>query len=574
MAVNKKDVIKLLEKIAIYLELKAENPFKISAYRKAAQALETDQRSLAEIEDFTKIKGVGKGTATVITQFIETESSETLEELQKEVPEGLIPLLDLPSLGGKKLAKLYQELNITNEQELKEACEQGKVEELSGFGKKTAEKILQTLNDAINRPDRLPLPLVVPVVKKIESYLAKANEIEKFQVAGSFRRLRETVKDLDFIIATNAPKKVREYLLELDNITEVVSNGDTKVSIILKEKYPLGVDFRLVKADEFYTTLHHFTGSKDHNVRLRQLAKEQEKKISEYGVEDLNTGKVETFTSEQAFFESFGLNYIPPEIRQDDSEIEKAEDEISLIDRSMIRGDLHMHSTWSDGAESIETMVQNAIEYEYEYIVITDHSKFLRVANGLNEERIKKQREEIDQLNEKYKDIHIFAGIEMDILPDGSLDFDDDVLKQLDFVIASIHSSFNQNQAEIHHRLETALKNPYVDMIAHPTGRLLGKREGYNVDVEWLIDKAQKYNKILELNANPNRLDLASTWVRKAQEKGVRLAINTDAHNLEMLKDMDIGVKAGRRGWLKPENVINTWELTKLQKYIEKNKRN
>ncbi|RCW66351.1 DNA polymerase/3'-5' exonuclease PolX [Saliterribacillus persicus] len=574
MAVNKKDVIKLLEKIAIYLELKAENPFKISAYRKAAQALETDQRSLAEIDDFTKIKGVGKGTATVITQFIETESSETLEELQKEVPEGLIPLLDLPGLGGKKLAKLYQELNITNEQELKEACEQGKVEELSGFGKKTAEKILQTLKDVNNRPDRLPLPLVVPVVKKIESYLAKSNDIEKFQVAGSFRRLRETVKDLDFIIATNSPKKVREYLLELDNITEVVSNGDTKVSIILKEKYPLGVDFRLVKVDEFYTTLHHFTGSKDHNVRLRQLAKEQEKKISEYGVEDLNTGKVETFTSEQAFFESFGLNYIPPEIREDDSEIEKAKDEISLIDRSMIRGDLHMHSTWSDGAESIETMVQNAIEYEYEYIVITDHSKFLRVANGLNEERIKKQREEIDQLNEKYKDIHIFAGIEMDILPDGSLDFDDDVLKQLDFVIASIHSSFNKNQAEIHHRLETALKNPYVDMIAHPTGRLLGKREGYNVDVEWLIDKAQKYNKILELNANPNRLDLASTWVRKAQEKGVRLAINTDAHNLEMLKDMDIGVKAGRRGWLKPENVINTWEITKLQKYIEKNKRN
>ncbi|MDX8046646.1 DNA polymerase/3'-5' exonuclease PolX [Gracilibacillus sp. S3-1-1] len=570
MSVNKKDVIKLLEKIATYLELKGENPFKISAYRKAAQALERDDRSLSEIEDFTKIQGVGKGTATVITDFIESGESDTLKQLEQEVPEGLIPLLNLQGLGGKKLAKLYQELDIVDEATLREACENGQIQVLKGFGKKTEEKILEALNNAGTRPERLPVPLVVGIVDKIEAYLETVEEIDRYSIAGSMRRFRETVKDLDFIIATDKPEVVRDKLLLFEDRVDTIAAGDTKVSIVVKGKYDVSVDFRLVTEKEFATTLHHFTGSKDHNVLMRQLAKAQGKKISEYGVEDVETGEVETFTTEAAFYESFGLHYIPPEIREGQDEIEQANKELQLVELADIHGDLHMHTTWSDGAQSVEEMVVRAKEKGYQFIAITDHSKYLRVANGLNEERLRVQRKEIEEVQAKHPDIHILAGIEMDILPDGSLDFDDDFLQELDFVIASIHSSFQQPQETIHERLTTALENPHVNMIAHPTGRLLGRRDGYSVDVEWLIDKARETNTILELNANPNRLDLAAEWVEKAQEKGVHIAINTDAHNYEMLEDMKSGVGTARRGKLTKQTVVNTWTKEQLLNYLAK----
>ncbi|WP_208592301.1 DNA polymerase/3'-5' exonuclease PolX [Gracilibacillus suaedae] len=570
MSVNKKDVIKLLEKIATYLELKGENPFKISAYRKAAQALERDDRSLTEIDDFTKLQGVGKGTATVMNEFIDKGESDTLKQLEKEVPQGLIPLLNLQGLGGKKLAKLYQELNIINEQTLREACEKGEIRGLKGFGKKTEEKILEALNSAGARPERLPVSIVVAIVEKIEAFLYTIEEIKQFSIAGSMRRFRETVKDLDFIIATDEPEIVREKLLRFEDLIDTIAAGDTKVSIVVEGRFDISVDFRLVTEKEFPTTLHHFTGSKDHNVLMRQLAKAQGKKISEYGVEDVDTGEVETFDTEAAFYESFGLHYIPPEIREGKDEIELAKAEIDLVDEAAIRGDLHMHTTWSDGAQSLEEMVIRAKEKGYEFIAITDHSKYLRVANGLNEERLRLQRKEIDQVQAKHPDIHIFAGIEMDILPDGRLDFDDDFLQKLDFVIASIHSSFQQSQEKIHERLLNALENPNVDMIAHPTGRLLGRRDGYPVDVEWLIEKAKETNTILELNANPNRLDLAAKWVELAQQQGVPIAINTDAHSYAMLEDMTTGVGTARRGKLKKQTVVNTWTKEQLIEFLTK----
>ncbi|MGP4041647.1 DNA polymerase/3'-5' exonuclease PolX [Gracilibacillus sp. D59] len=570
MSVNKKDVIKLLEKIATYLELKGENPFKISAYRKAATALERDDRSLTEIDDFTKLQGVGKGTAAVITEFIDNGESDTLKELEKEVPKGLIPLLNLQGLGGKKLAKLYHELHVVDEKSLREACEKGEIQVLKGFGKKTEEKILEALNSAGDRPERLPVSMVVAIVEKIQAFLHTIEEIKQFSIAGSMRRFRETVKDLDFIIATDKPEVVREKLLQFEDRIDTIAAGDTKVSIVVEGRYDISVDFRLVTAKEFPTTLHHFTGSKDHNVLMRQLAKAQGKKISEYGVEDVETGEVETFDTEEAFYESFGLHYIPPEIREGKDEIELAKTAIELVDEDAIRGDLHMHTTWSDGAQSLEEMVIRAKEKGYEYIAITDHSKYLRVANGLNEERLRLQRKEIEQVQSKHPDIHIFAGIEMDILPDGRLDFDDDFLQELDFVIASIHSSFGQSQDKIHERLLNALENPNVDMIAHPTGRLLGRRDGYAVDVEWLIEKAKDTNTILELNANPNRLDLASNWVELAQEEGVNIAINTDAHSYAMLEDMTTGVGTARRGKLKKQTVVNTWTKKQITQFLAK----
>ena len=572
MKVNKKQVIKLLETIALFMELKGENPFKISAFRKAAAALESDDRSLSEIEDFTKIPGIGKGTAAVIAEYIEVGTSEVLAELEKEVPSSLLPLLKLPGLGGKKVAKLYKELGVVDMETLKKVCEEKQVQALAGFGKKTEEKILEAIAQVGSRPERLPIAMVLPIAGEIERKLSNVPEIIRYSRAGSLRRVRETVKDLDFIIATTEPDKVREHLLQFDNMIEVIASGDTKVSVRLQYEYDISIDFRLVKPEEFITTLHHFTGSKDHNVRMRQIAKDKGEKISEYGVENLETGEVQTFETEEAFFAHFGLPFIPPEVREDGKEIDLIEQYPNFVQFSHIQGDLHMHTTWSDGAFSIEEMVQACRARGYKYMAITDHSQYLKVANGLTKERLREQGKEIERLNEKYPDITILRGIEMDILPDATLDFDDDVLAELDYVIGAIHSSFSQDRETIMKRLRTAIENHRVTMIAHPTGRLIGRRGGYDVDTDLLIELAKETNTVLELNANPNRLDLSAKLLKQAQDAGVKIAINTDAHTLEMLEDMEIGAAAARKGWIQKDTVINTWDIERLLDYIKRNK--
>ncbi|MDF2085617.1 DNA polymerase/3'-5' exonuclease PolX [Bacillus pseudomycoides] len=572
MKVNKKQVIKLLETIGLFMELKGANPFKISAFRKAAAALESDDRSLSEIEDFTKIPGIGKGTATVIQEYIEAGTSEVLQELEKEVPSSLLPLLKLPGLGGKKVAKLYKELGIIDMETLQRACEENKVQELAGFGKKTEEKILEAIAQVGSRPERLPIAMVLPIAGEIEEKLSNIQEIVRFSRAGSLRRVRETVKDLDFIIATAEPAAVREHLLQFDNMIEVIASGDTKVSVRLQYEYDISIDFRLVKPEEFITTLHHFTGSKDHNVRMRQIAKDKGEKISEYGVENLETGEVKAFETEEAFFAHFGLPFIPPEVREDGKEVELIKEYPNLIQFSDIQGDLHMHTTWSDGAFSIEEMVQACRGRGYKFMAITDHSQYLKVANGLTKERLREQGREIERINEKYPDITILRGIEMDILPDATLDFDDEVLAELDYVIGAIHSSFSQDRETIMKRLRTAIENKHVTMIAHPTGRLLGRREGYDVDTDLLIELAKETDTVLELNANPNRLDLSAKLLKQAQDAGVKVAINTDAHTLEMLEDMETGVAAARKGWIQKDTVINTWDMNRLLDFIKRNK--
>ena len=568
MEVTKKDLLRLLETIATYMELKGENPFKVSAFRKAGNALETDERDLTEIEDFTTISGIGKGTAAVIDEYIKEGTSSVLTELKAEVPRGLIPLLQLPGLGGKKIAKLYKELKVVDVSSLKEACEKGKVQALAGFGKKTEEKILSAIANVGTRPERLPLAYMLPIAEQIEATLADFTDIHQFSRAGSLRRMRETIKDLDFIIATNQPEHVREQLLQLANIKEVIGAGETKVSLVFAYDYDISVDFRLVKPEEFITTLHHFTGSKDHNVRMRQLAKERGEKISEYGVEILETGEILTFSSEEEFFKHFDLPFIPPEIREDGKEVETFSATEELIEVADIKGDLHMHSTWSDGAHSIEQMAQVCRARGYQYMAITDHSQYLKVANGLTRERLLMQREEINRLNQKYDDFLILAGVEMDILPDGSLDYDDELLADMDFVIASIHSAFSQPREKIMERLKTALTNAHVDLIAHPTGRKIGRREGYDVDIDLLIQLAKETNTALELNANPNRLDLAAEYLRRAQDAGVKILINTDAHKMDTLKHMEIGVSAAKKGWIKKSSVLNALDKNDLLEFL------
>lgn len=568
MEITKKEIVRHLEMISTYMELKGENSFKASAFRKAAHSLEADERMLSEIEDFISIPGIGKGTAAVINEYINKGDSTALKELKQEVPAGLIPLLQLPGLGGKKIAKLYQELGITDISSLKAACEAGQVQNLPGFGKKTEEKILSAIREVGTRPERLPVAYMLPIAEMIETRLAEMKEITRFSRAGSLRRMRETIKDLDFIIATGEPGVVKKHLLKWPDIKEVTGAGDTKVSIIFAFDYDISVDFRLVKPEEFITTLHHFTGSKEHNVRMRQLAKERGEKISEYGVENIETGEVLTFNTEEEFFNHFGLPFIPPEIREDGKEVDTFSSDEELIKLSDIKGDLHMHSTWSDGAHSIEEMAEACRARGYQYMAITDHSQYLKVANGLTPERLLKQREEIKKLNEKYDDFLILSGVEMDILPDGTLDYDDELLGEMDFVIASIHSAFSQPRETIMERLKTALKNAHVDLIAHPTGRKIGQREGYDVDIDLLIQLAKETNTALELNANPNRLDLNAEYLRKAQEAGVKILINTDAHKVDTLKHMEIGVAVARKGWIKKSSVLNALDQDDLLQFL------
>ncbi|PHK50622.1 DNA polymerase/3'-5' exonuclease PolX [Staphylococcus edaphicus] len=564
---TKKDIIQLLEKIATYMELKGENTFKVSAYRKAAQSLEIDERPLDDIEDVTELKGIGKGVGEVINEYRQSGTSTTLDALQQEVPEGLIPLLKIQGLGSKKIAKLYKELNIDGKEALQIACEQGKVSELSGFAKKTEQNILEAVKALGAKKEKYPIDQMRGLNGKINDYLANVENIDKYEVAGSYRRYKEMSKDLDYIVSTDSPHAVQQALLKMPNIVKEVAVGQTKVSLELAyDDETIGVDFRLIEPSAFYHTLQHFTGSKDHNIRIRQLAKEQDEKVSEYGIEQ-NNGKMIQYQSEQAIYEHFGVHWIEPALREDGSEFDK--DLSQIIQLSDIQGDMHMHTTYSDGAFSIEDMVKANIAKGYQFMVITDHSQSLKVANGLSVERLLRQNEEIKALNKKYKEIDIYSGIEMDILPDGQLDYDDEVLEQLDYVIAAIHQSFNQSQEEIMRRLEHACRNPYVRHIAHPTGRIIGKRPGYEPDIDRLCQLAEETHTILEINANPKRLDLNAETVKKYPN--IQLAINTDAHHIDHLEFMKYGVATAQKGFVTKDRVVNTMSREEFKSLIENN---
>lgn len=562
-SLNKKTIIRTFEKIALYMELLGENHFKIAAFRKAANVLELDPRSLAEMDDILSLKGIGKGTGAVITDLMEKGESDLLKELEETVPKGLIPMLKIPGLGGKRIAKLHDALGVASIEALKEACLNNEVSKVSGFGKKTEENILASIEALATRSDKFPIWKVEQSVSMIEETLRSIEEVTRFSVAGSYRRTEEESSDVDFIIVTTEPAIVRGKLLEGLPILETIAAGDAKLSITLDVEDPIDADFRFVKDEQFATAIHHFTGSKDHNVRMRQLAKSKGWKISEYGVEDEH-GEMHTFEDETAFFAHFDLPFIPPALRRDGRELDRVEEIETLIDVKDIRADLHMHTTWSDGGYSIREMVEAARAKGYSHIVITDHSQYLKVANGLTPERLREQIVEIRTLNDEYDDIEIFCGTEMDILPDATLDFDDELLQELDFVIAAIHSSFSQSEEQIMERLHAAMKNPHVDMIAHPTGRIIGKRDGYNPDVSQLIQWAKEYGKILELNANPYRLDLKTDYLMEAQEHGVLIAINTDAHAIDQLDFMEIGTNYAKKAWLKKDNVVNTWPVEKF----------
>lgn len=558
--------------IADILEIKGENFFKIRAYRKAAHTIENlpmDVEDLAGESRLQEIEGIGKALEEKIREIINTGTCRYYEELKKDFPRGLVEMLKIPGLGAKKIKVIYDNLGISSIEELEKAARAHKIRELPGMGVKTEQSILKGIQTLKGQGDRVQLAIALPVANRIMEILSGMKEVSKVAIAGSLRRRKEMVKDIDIVVATEAAETLVENFLKLPIISRVLAEGLSKVSVVLNAG--IQVDLRLVKPQEFYSALQHFTGSKEHNTKLRSLALKMGYKLNEYGIFEKEGDGVFCPKSETELYSKLDMPYIIPELREDRGEIEAAlQDGLpDLVKLEDIRGDLHLHSDFSDGVSSIEEMVKKAKELGYEYIAITDHSKSLKVARGLDESRLRQQLELIKGINERVKGIRILTGIEVDILPDGSLDFDDDILKELDVVIASIHSGFKQDKTTISSRIVNACHNRYVNIIAHPTGRLLGRREPYDVDMDEVFEAAAKTGTVLEINSSPDRLDLNDVNVKRAAEMGIKIAINTDAHGTEALSDMMYGVWVARRGWLAAENIINTYSLEQLLEFLK-----
>lgn len=569
MLLSNRDVATIIFTLADYMEVDGANPFRVNAYRRAAQAVENLKSPLNEqLDELTSIEGIGRGTAAVIREIVLTGELPLLDEYKAKVPASVMQLLHIPGLGPKTVKTVFQKLGVTDVPSLKQEIAAGNVRKLPGFGPKKEANILAGIERFGKRPERLLLGQALPLGEALLARIQVIPGVEKACLAGSVRRMRETVKDVDLIVATTEPVRVATAIARLPDVAEVINHGETKVTILFDSERLLQVDVRLVKPEQFATTLHHFTGSKEHNVRIRQLAKQKGWKVSEYGVERLSDAEIVTFPSEAAFYEQLGLPYIPPELREGEA---LPDDVPPLVQLSDIRGDLHMHTVWSDGHHSVRQMAEAARAKGYKYIAITDHSRSLRVAGGLSIEELLAQREEIVAVNRELTDIRVLAGVEMDILADGRLDYPDDVLQSLDYVIAAVHSALQQDARTMTKRLLAAIENPYVHQIAHPTGRLLNRRDPYAFEVEEVFRRAGETGTILELNANPNRLDLNDRLLRRATEDfGVKIAVNTDAHRVEQLDLMRYGIGTARRGWLTDDDVVNAWSPDKLFAYLQR----
>lgn len=557
---------KLLYEIAELLAFKDENVFKIRAYEKAAQTIEYLNRDIAEeIKSGRKIPGVGESIAEKIKEYLTDGKITYLEELKKEIPEGLLEIMKIPGLGPKRTKILYEKLKIQNKDDLLKAVQAHRLRELESFGEKLEENIFRGLKSFSPADERMLISTALTIAERIIGELQKTG-VKKISEAGSLRRRQETIRDIDILVATNSNQKVLDKFCSLGRVQ---ARGETKASILTEEN--IQVDLRVVKEDEYGSALQYFTGSKEHNIALRKIAISQGKKINEYGL-FTRSGKRIAGNTEEEIYQQLGLSYIPPELRQDQGEIELAKENKlpRLLELKDILGDTHIHTSYSDGHMSIEEVVEYARKLGYKWIGICDHSRSLKVAKGLSIETLQKKILEIRQVAKKNPDIEILVGAEVDILADGTLDYPDDVLEQLDLVIAAVHSNFKQDENTMTERIIRAMKNPNVDIISHPTGRLLKKRPPYQVNIEKIIAAAAETKVALEINAFPERLDLPDVWCRRAKEKGVLLAIGTDAHFLSQMEYMRYGVFVARRGWLTKENVLNTRTFSELRKILNR----
>ncbi len=567
---DKKELVRTLENIGILLELQGENPFKSRAYANAARALEGMDQSPEELVSsgaLKKVKGVGAGLQEKITLLVETGKLDYYEQLKKDFPSTLFELFRVPGLGPKKVKILYENLAIKDLQELRQACRENRLAALEGFGEKSQEKIFRGAEMVMKFQDRFLISQAEAAAGQLLEKLKKLKEAEQIETCGSLRRGKETIGDVDLLVATTRPEKVMAAFFSSKGVEEVIAHGQTKSSIRLESG--LQVDLRTVSKEQFPFALQYFTGSKEHNTVLRGVAKKKGYKLNEYGLYEGETSF--DCTSEAEIYEKLDMAYIPPELRENTGEIEAAQNyELpELIQPEDMQGLFHVHSNYSDGKNTIEEMALAARGLGFKYLGLADHSQTAFYAGGLKEDRIKKQHEEIDYLNEKLKGLTILKGIESDILKDGSLDYQEKTLESFDFVIASVHSSFQLPEKEMTDRICKALENPFTTMLGHATGRLLLGREGYSLDMARVLETAAEHKKIIELNASPYRLDLDWRHCKTARQMGILISINPDSHTTEELKEYKYGVMAARRGWLSKEDVFNTRPLAEVEKYLK-----
>jgi DNA polymerase (family 10) len=571
--VHNKEIASIFGELADMLDIKGEDQFRVRSYRNAARIISGMTESLARRADdrksLEKLPGIGKRIAEKIMEISRTGRLRQLEDLKKEIPPSLLELLKLEQMGPQRTRVLHESLHITSIDDLRKAAREGEIEKLEGFGKKTSEKILREIDEfkKDEKPGRFLLGEVDELISSLQHHLEK--EVERMMVAGSYRRRKETVGDIDILATSKDPGKTMDHFVGFEEITSVLSKGKSRSSVVLSSG--LQVDLRIIKKQSWGAALLYFTGSRAHSIVLRKIGQEKNWKVNEYGV--FKGSKCLASRTEKAMYLKLGLRYIEPELREDRGEFEASRENRlpRLVTLEDIRGDLHTHTSDTDGRYSLEEMAKAARERGYEYFAVTDHSKRVAMAGGLDEKRLAAQVEKIDSLNREMKDFRILKSIEVDILEDGSLDLSDDILKELDLVVCSVHYYQNLSEKKQTSRILRAMENPYFNILAHPTGRMIQKRKGYAVDMEKIMKEAVQRGCFLEVNGAPERLDLNDEHIRMARELGIKLAISTDAHTQGHLGNMRFGVDQARRGWLEKKDVLNTRSWDALKKLLHRN---
>jgi DNA polymerase (family X) len=580
---DKAGIAEVLERIATLLELKGDNLFKIRAYTNAARSIETFGGNLSDLtneEALEKIPGIGKAIAAKIKELVETGALKFYEELRAEFPANILELFSLPGLGAKKIKALHEKLQVSSIAQLQKACESDRVAELPGFGKTTQLKLLEAIEKRAKHSGSFQLGQIAAEAETMQSDLRAHPDALHVCIAGSYRRRKEIVRDLDFIVATRKPAEVSKDFTAHSLVESILAQGPTKSSVRLRSG--IQCDLRVVSAGEYPFALNYFTGSKEHNIEMRSRALKRGWTLNEYRIAPLppdpkaktpkSTMKIPKVRDETELYRALDLDFIPPELRENCGEFEAAANGTlpRLIEMENLRGTFHCHTTASDGHNSLEEMAMEAQRLGLQYLGIADHSRSSVQAHGLDRTRLRGQVKAIRKLNETFKDFRIFAGVECDILRDGSLDFDDETLAELDYVVASVHSSYSMSEADMTRRIVRAIGNPYVTMLAHPTGRLLLKRDGYAVDIPAVLDAAAATGTWIEINAAPKRLDLDWRWWPRAKEKGVKCVINPDAHRVERLQELWFGVGVARKGWLTKSDVVNCLPLGKIDNELKR----
>ncbi len=573
MTVHNKEIADILNQLADYMELNDEDEFRIRSYRNAARSVEGLSRNVHDMvkenKNLTSIPDIGKSTAEKIREIVKTGKLSRLKELKKKVPVKIEEFNQIEQLGPERLKTLYKELDIRDAGSLKKAAKEGEIQKIKGFGPKIQEKLLKETEEKDDSvPQRLLWVDAEDLISGFYDYLKNSKHTKKLEIAGSYRRRKETVGDVDILASSSKASKMMDHFTRFEEVKEILAKGETKSSVVLHSG--LQVDLRVVPSGSFGAAMLYFTGSKPFNIKLRKIAVKKDWKINEYGI--YRGKKKIAGKTEKEVFKKLALKYIEPELREDRGEIDasrknKLPDLVKLKD---IKGDLQTHSKYSDGKYDIEDMVNAARDLGYSYYAVTDHSKRVTMANGLDKKRLKKQMEQIDLLNENIKGIRILKSIEVDILKDGKLDLSDDILKELDLVVCSIHYNRNLSSKEQTERVLKAMDNKYFNIFAHPTGRLINTRKPYDIDIEKVMKEAGKKGCFLELNASPERLDLSDTNVKMAKEIGLKLSVSTDAHTIDQLKNMRHGIAQARRGWLEKDDVINTRPWSKLKKLLKR----